>query len=71
MGINSEFRASTLATQARNWTTAELADALDGLVELDALVKGAPGTSADAAQRRLAFTLWVMDHTTRRERRTA
>ncbi len=71
MGINSEFRASTLATQARTWTTAELADALDGLVELDALVKGAPGTSADAAQRRLAFTLWVMDHTTRRERRTA
>ncbi len=60
-----------LAAQARDWTTAELADALDGLVELDALVKGAPGTSADAAQRRLAFTLWVMDHTTRRERRTA
>jgi DNA polymerase III delta subunit len=71
MGINSEYRAETLAKQARNWTTAELAEALDGLVELDALIKGAPGTSADAAQRRLAFTLWVMDHTTRRERRTA
>ncbi len=71
MGINSEYRAGTLAAQARNWTTDELAGALDGLVELDALIKGAPGTSADAAQRRLAFTLWVMDHTTRRERRTA
>jgi DNA polymerase III delta subunit len=71
MGINSEYRAGTLAAQARNWTTDELAEALDGLVELDALIKGAPGTSADAAQRRLAFTLWVMDHTTRRERRTA
>jgi DNA polymerase III delta subunit len=71
MGIGSEYRAGMLAAQAREWTTAELADALDGLVELDALVKGAPGTSADAAQRRLAFTLWVMDHTTRRERRTA
>jgi DNA polymerase III delta subunit len=71
MGINSEYRAGTLAAQARNWTTDELADALDGLVALDALVKGAPGTSADAAQRRLAFTLWVMDHTSRRERRTA
>ncbi len=71
MGINSEYRAGTLAVQARNWTTDELAAALDGLVDLDALVKGAPGTSADAAQRRLAFTLWVMDHTMRRERRTA
>lgn len=71
MGINSEYRAGTLAAQARNWTTDELADTLNGLVELDALIKGAPGTSADAAQRRLAFTLWVMDHTTRRERRTA
>ncbi len=71
MGINSEYRAQTIAAQARNWTTDELAAALDGLVELDALVKGAPGTSADAAQRRLAFTLWVMDHTMRRQRRTA
>jgi DNA polymerase III delta subunit len=71
MGINSEYRAQMIAAQARNWTTDELAAALDGLVELDALVKGAPGTSADAAQRRLAFTLWVMDHTMHRERRTA
>lgn len=71
MGINSEYRAQMIAGQARNWTTDELAAALDGLVELDALVKGAPGTSAGAAQRRLAFTLWVMDHTMRRERRTA
>jgi DNA polymerase III delta subunit len=71
MGINSEYRASTLATQARGWTTDELTDAIRGLVGLDALIKGAPGTSADAAQRRLAFTLWVMDHVGRRERRTA
>jgi DNA polymerase III delta subunit len=71
MGINSEYRASTLATQARAWTTDELTDALSGLVELDAMVKGAPGTSSDAAQRRLAFTLWVMDHVGRRERQTA
>jgi DNA polymerase III delta subunit len=71
MGMKSEYRAGTLAAQARAWTTDELAEALDGLVDLDALVKGAPGTSADAAQRRLAFTLWVMDHTRRRERCTA
>jgi DNA polymerase-3 subunit delta len=63
MGINSEFRARTLAGQARRWTTAELTRALEGLVELDAMVKGAPGSPGDAAQRRLAFTMWVRDHT--------
>lgn len=65
MGINSEFRARTLATQARNWTTAELTAALAGLVELDAMVKGVPGSEADTAQRRLAFTLWVRRWATR------
>jgi DNA polymerase-3 subunit delta len=63
MRINSEFRARTLAGQARHWTIDELAAALAGLVELDALVKGVPGTTAGAAQRRLAFTLWVDAHT--------
>ena len=43
MGITSEFRAKTLAGQTRRWTTAELTAALGGLVELDAMVKGAPG----------------------------
>jgi DNA polymerase III delta subunit len=62
MGIASEYRARTLAGQTRHWTTAELARALEGLVELDAMVKGAPGSEADAAQRRLAFTMWVRDH---------
>ena len=62
MGISSEFRAKTLAGQARRWTTDELIDALGGLVDLDATVKGAPGYAADAAQRRLAFTLWVRKH---------
>jgi DNA polymerase III delta subunit len=65
MGINSEFRARTLAGQTRHWSTAELTTALSGLVELDAMVKGAPGSEADAAQRRLAFTMWVRDHTAR------
>lgn len=71
MGIGSEYRAGTLATQARGWTGTELADALAGLLELDAMVKGAPGTSGDAAQRRLAFTLWVIDHVGRRDGRSA
>ena len=65
MGIASEYRARTLAGQARHWTTDELTRALEGLVELDAMVKGATGYEADAAQRRLAFTMWVRDHTAR------
>jgi DNA polymerase III delta subunit len=65
MGIASEYRAQTLAAQARAWSTAELADALDGLVELDAMVKGAPGAGHDEAQRRLSFSLWVLDHVAR------
>jgi DNA polymerase III subunit delta len=65
MGIASEYRAKTLATQARRWTTSELTVALADLVELDAMVKGAPGFEADAAQRRLAFTMWVGDHAAR------
>ena len=42
--ITSEFRMEKLRDQARLWTTAELTAALDGLVELDAMVKGAPGS---------------------------
>ncbi|HEX5148353.1 MAG TPA: hypothetical protein VFW02_04680, partial [Candidatus Limnocylindrales bacterium] len=62
MGINSEFRAKTLAAQARRWTTDELTAALAGLVELDAMVKGVPGSVTDMAQRRLAFAMWVREH---------
>ncbi len=65
IGINNEFRARTLADQARRWTTAELTAALDGLVELDAMVKGAPGFGQDEVQRRLSFSLWVIDHVSR------
>lgn len=65
MGINSDFRAQTLAAQARLWSTDALTAALDGLVELDAMVKNAPGSGQDEAQRRLAFSLWVMDHAAR------
>jgi DNA polymerase-3 subunit delta len=61
MKIGSEFRVRNLVAQARTWTLDELRAALDGLVELDAMVKGAPGSTADPAQRRLAFLLWVND----------
>jgi DNA polymerase III delta subunit len=63
MGITSEYRAKTVAAQTRKWTTDELTAALHGLVALDAMVKGAPGYETDIAQRRLAFVLWVQDHT--------
>lgn len=62
MGITSEFRAKHLAGQSRRWTADELTAALGDLVELDARVKGAPGSAADAAQRHLAFVMWVRDH---------
>ncbi len=65
MGIGSDYRAQTLAAQAKAWTTDELTAALDGLVELDAMVKGAPGAGQDEAQRRLSFSLWLMDRVAR------
>ena len=71
MNIASEFRIRTLSGQTRAWTTEELSSALEGLLELDAMVKGAPGFEQDEAQRRLAFSLWVMDHVGRDRRRTS
>jgi len=71
MGVNSEYRMAKLRDQAKVWTTAELVAALDGLVELDAMVKGMPGEERADAQRRLAFSLWVIDHAGGRRRLTA
>ncbi len=55
------FRAETLARQARTWTGPELDAALDGLVELDAQVKGVGGRRSTDARDRLAFDLWITD----------
>jgi DNA polymerase-3 subunit delta len=55
------FRAETLARQARGWTGPELDAALDGLVELDAQVKGVGGRASTDARDRLAFDLWITD----------
>jgi DNA polymerase III delta subunit len=55
------FRAETLARQARAWTVAELAAALEGLLELDVLVKGVGGAVAGDSQVRLAFDLWLAE----------
>jgi DNA polymerase III delta subunit len=68
MGVNSEYRMEQLRDQARTWTTSELTAALDGLVDLDAMVKGVAGSEFSEAQRRLAFSLWVTDNAGRTER---
>jgi DNA polymerase III subunit delta len=56
------FRVQQLATQARRWSLVELQAALEGLLALDATVKGAPGSPGGEAQRRLGFTLWIADN---------
>ncbi|HYK94867.1 MAG TPA: DNA polymerase III subunit delta [Candidatus Dormibacteraeota bacterium] len=55
------FRAETLAGQAKAWSGRELDAALDGLVELDAQVKGVSGRASTEARDRLAFDLWITD----------
>jgi DNA polymerase-3 subunit delta len=54
-----EYPARKLAAQAGRWRTDELVAALEGLADLDALIKGEPPVSE--TQRRLAFTLWIRD----------
>jgi DNA polymerase-3 subunit delta len=55
------YRAEILARQARRWTLPELEAALEGVLDLDAMVKRAPGFDASDRQRRLAFVLWVRE----------
>jgi DNA polymerase III delta subunit len=55
------FRAEILVRQAAGWSLDELEAALEGLLDLDALVKGIGGRAADAARQRLAFDLWITD----------
>ena len=55
------FQAEKLAGQARRWSLVELTAALDGLLDLDSLVKGVAGTTATDAQRRMAFSLWIWE----------
>lgn len=55
------YRVQRIAEQARRWKPVELEVALDGVLELDAMVKGAPDSFRTNQQRRLAFVLWVRD----------
>jgi DNA polymerase-3 subunit delta len=59
------FRAERLVEQARSWTVDELADALDGLIDLDASLRGEQGSGVGDAQRRMAFGLWIVERVTR------
>ena len=55
------FRAETLARQAKGWNARELDGALEGLVDLDAQIKGVGGRRSTDARDRLAFDLWITD----------
>jgi DNA polymerase III subunit delta len=55
------FRAQKLVEQARRWTLPELEDALEGVLELDAMIKGAADSGSTERQVRLAFALWMRD----------
>lgn len=55
------FRAETLVRQAGAWTADDLVAALDGLVELDATIKGVEGLPVGDAQHRLAFVRWIAE----------
>lgn len=55
------YPAELRVRESAAWTADELEAALVGVLELDALVKGAGGRSADPARERLAFDLWITD----------
>lgn len=55
------FRVEKLVGQARRWTLPELEAALEGVLDLDAMVKGALDSAGTERQRRLSFALWVQD----------
>ena len=61
-GSTARSGRSGWPSRRRRWTVAELSAALDGLLELDAVVKGAPGRGSSEEARRMAFTLWIADH---------
>ena len=58
-----EYPARKLWEQGHGWRPDELDAALDGLLELDATLKGE--AAADARRRRLAFLLWIAEHVPR------
>ena len=59
------FRAEKLAAQARVWTLGELEAALEGLFELDVMLKGLDGVSASEAEVELSLELWLVERVRR------
>ena len=55
------FRAQKLVEQSRRWALPELDAALEGVLELDARIKGAVDAGSTDRQVRLAFALWMRD----------
>lgn len=55
------YRAPILIRQAAAWSARDLDGALEGLVELDAQIKGVGGRRSSDARDRLAFDLWITD----------
>ncbi len=55
------YRAQKLVEQARRWMLPELDAALAGVLDLDAMVKGAAGSGRTERQVRLAFALWIQE----------
>ena len=58
-----EFPARKLWEQGTAWRQAELAGALEGLLELDTTLKGEGASSV--GRRRLAFSLWLAERVAR------
>jgi competence protein ComEC len=65
------FRAQKLVEQAHRWSLPELDAALEGVLELDAMIKGAVDAGSTERQVRLAFTLWMRDCVAPRRSRAA
>jgi DNA polymerase III delta subunit len=57
------YVAEKLATQARTWTLPELDAAMDGLLEMDATLKGHAG--GGELRRRAAVSLWIAERVRR------
>jgi len=55
------FVAQKLVEKARRWSLPELDDALEGLLEIDAMLKGAVGSGSTDRQVRLEFALWIRE----------
>ena len=59
------FVVEKTVTQSRAWTPAELEAALEGLLDLDLMLKGVAGASATDRQRRMAWVVWVGERVAR------